>query len=66
MNNEELILVTGATGFLGVQLVRELLERKPNATLALLIRNRAGQSGQQRADSVIRFASRSAVKLAQK
>jgi nucleoside-diphosphate-sugar epimerase len=63
MNNEELILVTGATGFLGVQLVRELLERKPNATLALLIRNRAGQSGQQRADSFIPLAERSRVQV---
>lgn len=63
MNNEELILVTGATGFLGVQVVRELLERKPNATLALLIRNRAGQSGQQRADSFIPLAERSRVQV---
>ncbi|MCU1261103.1 MAG: Male sterility domain protein [Bryobacterales bacterium] len=63
MNNEELILVTGATGFLGVQLVRELLERKPNAALALLIRNRAGQSGQQRADSFIPLAERSRVQV---
>jgi nucleoside-diphosphate-sugar epimerase len=63
MNNEELILVTGATGFLGVQLVRELLERKPNATLALLIRNRAGQSGQQRADSFVPLADRSRVQV---
>ena len=53
MNNEELILVTGATGFLGAQLVRELLERQPHATLALLIRDRPGQSGQQRADSIV-------------
>ena len=63
MNNEELILVTGATGFLGMQLVRELLERKPNAALALLIRNRAGQSGQQRADSFIPLAERSRVQV---
>jgi nucleoside-diphosphate-sugar epimerase len=63
MNNEELILVTGATGFLGVQVVRELLERKPNATLALLIRNRAGQSDQQRADSFIPLAERSRVQV---
>src|ERR1039458_8774350 len=42
MSSEELILVTGATGFLGVQLVRELLQRQPRAKLALLIRNPAG------------------------
>ena len=29
MNSEELILVTGSTGFLGVRLVRELLDRQP-------------------------------------
>src|SRR3984957_20386377 len=63
MNNEELILVTGATGFLGVQLVRELLERKPNATLALLIRNGTGQSAQQRADSFIPLVERSRVQV---
>ena len=61
MNNEELILVTGATGFLGVQLVRELLDRQPNATLALLIRDRAGISGKQRADAMIPAADRSRV-----
>src|SRR5579872_5943504 len=63
MNNEELILVTGATGFLGVQLVRELLEQRPNATMALLIRDRAGQSGQQRADSFIPSVDRSRVQV---
>ena len=63
MNNEELILVTGATGFLGVQLVRELLDRQPNARLALLIRDRPNQSGQQRADSFIPPADRSRVEV---
>ena len=63
MNNEELILVTGATGFLGVQLVRELLERQPKARLALLIRDRAGQSGQQRADLIVPPAERSRVQV---
>jgi thioester reductase-like protein len=53
MNSEELILITGATGFLGTQLVRELLIRQPRARLALLIRDRPDQSGQQRADLIV-------------
>jgi long-chain acyl-CoA synthetase len=63
MNSEELILVTGATGFLGVQLVRELLQRQPRARLALLIRDRAGQSGQQRADLIVPAAERFRVQV---
>ena len=43
MNDEELILITGATGFLGVQVVYKLLESYPDAKLALLIRDRVGQ-----------------------
>lgn len=53
MHNDELILVTGSTGFLGVQLVRELLERRPDATLALLIRPSATHSSQQRAEAFL-------------
>src|SRR5580700_6782653 len=53
MKNPELILITGATGFLGTQLVRELLARQPGASLALLIRNRPGQPVQQRADLIV-------------
>jgi long-chain acyl-CoA synthetase len=63
MNHDELILVTGATGFLGVQLVRELLDRQPDATLALLVRDRPGQSGQQRADLIVPPADRSRVQV---
>lgn len=55
--------MTGATGFLGVQLVRELLARQPNATLALLIRDREGQSARQRADSFIPLPERSRVQV---
>jgi len=63
MNNDELILLTGATGFLGVQLVRELLERQPNARLALLIRDRVGKTGRQRADAIVPPAHRSRVQV---
>src|ERR1017187_797687 len=63
MNSDELILVTGATGFLGVRLVHELLERHPEANLALLIRDRPGQSGQQRADSFVPASERARVQV---
>jgi thioester reductase-like protein len=63
MNSEELILVTGATGFLGTQLVRELLDRQPHARLALLIRDRPDQSGQQRADLIVPPAERHRVEV---
>jgi long-chain acyl-CoA synthetase len=61
MNSEELILVTGATGFLGTRLVRELLDRHPQARLALLIRDRAGQSGRQRAEAIVPVAEQGRV-----
>ena len=63
LNSDEHILVTGATGFLGVQLIRELLERKPTATLSLLVRDRAEQSAQQRVDDFVPLAERSRVQV---
>jgi len=63
MNGQEHILVTGATGFLGVRLVHELLDRNSQDTLALLIRNRPGQSGQQRADLIVPPSQRSRVQV---
>ncbi len=63
LKDDELILVTGATGFLGVQLVLELLKRRPSARLALLIRDRTGQSARQRADSFLSVAERARVEV---
>jgi long-chain acyl-CoA synthetase len=63
LNSEELILVTGATGFLGARLVRELLERQPQARLALLIRSKPGESGQQRADAIVPASERARVEV---
>ncbi|MGA7241568.1 MAG: SDR family oxidoreductase [Terracidiphilus sp.] len=63
MNSEELILITGATGFLGAQLVRKLLDGYPDARLALLIRDRAGQSGHQRADLIVPPSQRPRVQV---
>jgi thioester reductase-like protein len=53
MKNDELLLVTGATGFLGMHLVRQLLDQNPELSLALLIRDKPGQSGRQRAESFL-------------
>ncbi len=63
MNQEELILVTGATGFLGAQVVGELLQRQPQARLALLIRPRPGQTPAQRAESIIQAADSKRVQV---
>ncbi len=63
MKNDELLLVTGATGFLGMHLVRQLLDRNPELSLALLIRDKPGQSGLQRAESFLPPAHLSRVQV---
>jgi long-chain acyl-CoA synthetase len=63
MQSEELIFVTGSTGFLGVQLVNELLTRHPDTRLALLIRDKPGQSGRLRAESFVPESARSRVEV---
>ena len=63
MKNDELLLVTGATGFLGMHLVRQLLDQNPALSLALIIRDRPGELGRQRADSFLPQAHRSRVQV---
>jgi thioester reductase-like protein len=61
MHDDELIFLTGATGFLGTQLVKELLRRRPKAKLALLVRRNARQSATERANAIVPAADRSRV-----
>lgn len=49
----ERIVITGATGFLGAQLVRVLLDRHPDAHLSLLVRDKRGQSGHDRVAALV-------------
>jgi thioester reductase-like protein len=49
----ERVLLTGATGFLGQQILRLLLNRYPEAQLVLLLRGAAGESADQRLDALL-------------
>jgi long-chain acyl-CoA synthetase len=53
MIHGERIVITGATGFLGAQLVRVLLERYPDAHLSLLVRDKRGLSGRDRMAALV-------------
>lgn len=60
-DNREVILVTGATGFVGVHLVRELLERQPEARLALLVRPGRDKTAEERGLAIAGKAGRGRV-----
>jgi long-chain acyl-CoA synthetase len=59
----EFILITGSTGFLGVCLVEEMLRRHPEATLALLVRDSPGKTGQQRVEAFVPPSERHRVQV---
>jgi thioester reductase-like protein len=63
MKNDEHLLVTGATGFLGMHLVCQLLDQNPDLSLALLIRDKPGKSGRERAESFLPKAHLSRVQV---
>ena len=63
MQNDELIFLTGATGFVGTRLVTELLRTQPGARLALLIRPGKGKSAEERATAIVPPAERARVQV---
>ena len=63
MHGDELIFLTGATGFVGTRLVQELLRNRPGVRLALLIRANKGRSPGERAEAMIPGADQSRVEV---
>ena len=49
----ERVVLTGATGFLGQQILRLILEHHPDASLVLLLRPGSGESASQRVDTLL-------------
>ena len=49
----ERVVLTGATGFLGRQILNRLLDERPQAQVVLLLRDSAGQSARQRLDGLL-------------
>jgi thioester reductase-like protein len=48
------LLVTGATGFLGREIVRHLLEREPDTELTLLVRGKDDEDSIRRGEALVR------------
>jgi long-chain acyl-CoA synthetase len=49
----ERFVITGATGFLGREVLRRLVERLPGARFALLVRERQGESARERTEALL-------------